>query len=123
MVRELLPWWGNKNLQLAWYDGGKWEKYPVTNLNGNQFFTSDHAGISIQIKESHFKECDSAYSVEVEITPNQDGTITGVQLLLPLDPSFQCTWKPHLSPEEEMVIGDKAFRSPAICLENDHLLT
>ncbi|HLU22714.1 MAG TPA: hypothetical protein VKZ77_09560 [Bacillaceae bacterium] len=33
-----------------------------------------------------------------------------------------CTWKPHLSPFEDMVIGDLFFQSPAIIFENDEEL-
>ncbi|GIN69901.1 hypothetical protein J14TS2_03760 [Bacillus sp. J14TS2] len=33
------------------------------------------------------------------------------------DPRINCVWKPHLSPEKNMVIGDYVFRSPAIIFE------
>ncbi len=39
--------------------------------------------------------------------------ITEVQLNMKLkDPSVFCSWKPHLAPNEDMVIGDLVFRSP-----------
>lgn len=37
----------------------------------------------------------------------------GVEMML-ADPQMECIWKPHLAPEEDLVIGDMVFRSPAI---------
>lgn len=45
--------------------------------------------------------------------------VSNVQLDMKLtDSSISCMWKPHLSPEEDMVIGDMVFRSPVIIFEN-----
>ena len=35
------------------------------------------------------------------------------------DPTIEMVYKPHLSPESDMTIGDLAFRAPAIIFEND----
>ncbi|WP_188454904.1 hypothetical protein [Virgibacillus oceani] len=44
--------------------------------------------------------------------------VSQMQLTMELtDPDIQCVWKPHLSPEEDMVVGDFVFRSPAIIFE------
>lgn len=34
------------------------------------------------------------------------------------DPHIECVWKPHLAPEEDLVIGDMVFRSPALVFVN-----
>ncbi|MFT4414841.1 hypothetical protein ACLM5H_13360 [Fredinandcohnia humi] len=48
------------------------------------------------------------------------GKVTNVQLNLKVtDPRVECTWKPHLSPEEDMVIGDRVFRSPVMIFEKE----
>ncbi|WP_099159512.1 hypothetical protein [Virgibacillus ndiopensis] len=36
------------------------------------------------------------------------------------DPDITCVWKPHLSPQDDMVVGDFVFRSPAIIFEKGH---
>src|SRR5690606_21449013 len=36
-----------------------------------------------------------------------------------IDSTMKCVWKPHLCPEEEMVIGDLFFQSPAIIFEKE----
>jgi hypothetical protein len=57
----------------------------------------------------------------VEVKWNKPTTeVSAIQFDMKLkDPTITCSWKPHLSPEEDMVIGDLVFRSPTIIFEKE----
>ncbi|MDI4644085.1 hypothetical protein [Cohnella hashimotonis] len=64
-------------------------------------------------------------TLDIELAPPAGGTLplAGWQLLMPVVAPLACVWKPHLSPEDGMAIGDKAFRSPAIVFEDETRMT
>lgn len=64
-------------------------------------------------------------TLDIELAPAAGETLplAGWQLLLPVAAPLACVWKPHLSPEDGMAIGDKAFRSPAIVFEDEGRMT
>lgn len=125
MVVNLMNFLNYEGFAISWFENGKWRRYPLkqnesNNLNCN---TMDGSNVEVLIhKENNSISKDlksnSLYKLKVRVTPNSKGNISGIQLLLPVDPLYKCTWKPHLAPIEGMIIGDKVFRSPCIIMEN-----
>lgn len=63
-------------------------------------------------------------AVKVEgIWTNDSSEVSQIQLdMIISSTNTICVWKPHLCPEENMVIGDLFFQSPAIVLKNNEKL-
>lgn len=122
----MFTWWLEDQLFIKWFQDGGWKNYPLIK-EGDKLLscsTSDHAKVEISINEQHIKKDDViiCYEMHVTVHPNEAGYVTGVELGVPVHESLKCTWKPHLAPEEGMTISEKAFRSPAIIVENEQLL-
>lgn len=118
-------------LRLSWLSGdlsitscveGTWEKQPLHELSEGEFEASTSSQASIHVKmsleEDTAIEGRSVYIVEGKVSADQNGNFSGLKLHIPVNSCLECVWKPHLAPEQDMTIGDKAFRSPAIILED-----
>lgn len=120
-----LLWFNEQELAIKWFEDGVWKKYLLAR-KGRELFcsTTDRSRINVVIQEEEVQNDDQhlLYRIKVEVTPNAEGRISGVQLLIPLVSTLTCTWKPHLTPKEDMVIGDKVFRSPSIIVENKEVI-
>jgi hypothetical protein len=118
----MLPIWIKDRITVTWYAKGRWEPIALTEQNGiYEGKTADGDRILLHIKrEKAANGRQNVFQVKVRIVSDSAGVISGMRLHMPLDPSLACTWKPHLAPGEDMTIGDKAFRSPAIILEDEH---
>lgn len=84
-------------------------------------FTDYDSNLSIDLVE---EEKDHISVVEVKWIGEQK-YVSAIQLnMVLIDPVIQLHWKSHLSPEEDMVIGDLVFRSPAIIFGKEkHILS
>lgn len=85
-------------------------------LNDWITINKDQEGIDISLKEEKDEEKRVAV-IEARWIGKQT-EVSNVQINMNLtDPTIQLSWKPHLSPEEDMIIGDLSFRSPALIFE------
>lgn len=85
-------------------------------LNDWITINKDQEGIDISLKEEKDEEKRVAV-IEARWIGKQT-EVSNVQINMNLtDPTTQLSWKPHLSPEEDMIIGDLSFRSPALIFE------
>jgi hypothetical protein len=116
------PTWVSDGWMVRWHDDEAWYDYLCHDLKNGRFEVKTMDGGAVLITHSAevaVTETGSQVSiVDVTIIPNHNGTVSGVQLVLPLALSIKCSWKPNLTPQEGMVIGDKVFRSPCLILED-----
>ena len=128
----MLPKWLGGNAKLRWngesgveeLDLGAWGTGEGVENGGTvaRVRTADGFGVSMEVS----RETPDPHGgpevarVEVRIDPPEGRTavMAGAQVVMPVDPALVCVWKPHLAPEADMAIGDKAFRSPAIVFED-----
>lgn len=86
----------------------------------HNWLTIDEANqvLSFSFNKEDYEKAENVLSVEAFWNkPNSE--VSEVQLNMSLvKESIECTFKPHLSPEEDMVIGDLFFRSPAMIFED-----
>src|SRR5690625_2770224 len=113
-------------LYVKWFENNQWKIYLFTESDDSLYSeTDDGARITVYL-DNQKQEKDNLINLSrmtVNVSHNKDGVISGIQIVVPLDPAVQCTWKPHLAPFEEMIIGDKVFRSPSVVLESQTILS
>jgi hypothetical protein len=85
-----------------------------------QWITIDNAVDHLDIS---FTEIDNQPFQQALVEVKWNGPLTvvsEVQVNMKLsDSKVECSWKPHLAPEEDMVIGDLVFRSPVMIFEKE----
>ncbi|MGP4041086.1 hypothetical protein ACTWP4_14485 [Gracilibacillus sp. D59] len=82
-------------------------------------FNDSSSSLHVTIKEVQDDKAKHVAVVEAEWQGSPE-ELTAVQLNMQLNnKNGKCNWKPHLSPQENMVVGDLVFRSPAIIFEDD----
>lgn len=117
----MIPSWIREQLSFSWFERSTWMPYRL-NQSGSQYTcrTGDNSFVRIDIQR--FEEDGrlevTTHRVKVNISPNNENRMSGFQLRIPVASSLKCTWKPHLSPVQGMTVGDDAFRSPVIILED-----
>ncbi len=122
---DLMPSWLKRDMEVLWYDGSHWEKCRLSREEaGWRGSSADGAAFAVTVELSGQPKSSEGehYTVVAKVTPGASGTIAGFQVILSADSSLQCVWKPHLAPESHMTIGDKAFRSPTIIMEDEERL-
>lgn len=108
-----------------WHGGeGGWRDFPLVTVDGCAVARTDTgAEIRVDFEDEADEIAEAAGAivrlVTVSATPGEDGRFSGVRLEAAIEPAWSCIWKPHLAPLEAMAIGDRAFRSPAIVLQDD----
>ncbi|MCD9021290.1 hypothetical protein [Cohnella silvisoli] len=101
-------------------DGVAWSAVDIPFLEEGLFETSfwDNGKIKVEGKRLPARGSGETLELTVNMTFEQETDFYGLQLDWPIDRSLRCAWKPHLCPDEDMVIGDKVFRSPVVIVEN-----
>ncbi|RED65026.1 hypothetical protein [Cohnella lupini] len=125
-MTRMLPEWLNEKLGMRWHREGRWNELEFDKaqyMADKAIWTADAGDFRIEVKldwEPKGRERDGKVaSFEVSLTPiGGGGEFAGVQLYLLNDSPLRCVWKPHLSPVENTVVGDKSFRSPAMIFED-----
>ncbi|WP_372630201.1 hypothetical protein [Cohnella sp.] len=131
----MLPLWLGEKIGLLWHEGGRWREIAPSVARHERrgaFWAADAGGAEIEV-ELAWEKGDGeasigrrAAAIQVTVLPpaGGDGTLkfSGAQVYLVNESSLECVWKPHLSPLEGMVVGDKAFRSPAIVFEDERIM-
>jgi hypothetical protein len=116
-----IPSWLSENLSMSSYVDGTWDRQPLQKLSEDSFekTTRAKAVIHIRIKQDmeDTVEGRSVYIIDAKVSADHKGNFSGLKLNIPVETTLECVWKPHLAPDQEMTIGDKAFRSPAIIME------
>ncbi|MBJ6362474.1 hypothetical protein ACFOQM_14505 [Paenibacillus sp. GCM10012307] len=125
--------WLKEGMSLQWFAQSEWKNYELKQLAahdsaGEEGYAAELEEVQVHVQLRHVPERSSAdrrvREAEVTVRPGRPGAaLSGVRVLLPIDQALACTWKPHLSPEEDMAVGDKMFRSPAIVFENEERMT
>ena len=128
----MLPLGLGEKIGLLWHEGGRWREIApsVARYEENgAFWAADAGGAELEVEWAweNGEGADSVgrrtAAVQVTIKPpaGGDGTLqfSGAQVYFVNESGLACVWKPHLSPLEGMVVGDKAFRSPAIVFEDE----
>ncbi|GAB2572271.1 hypothetical protein [Gracilibacillus alcaliphilus] len=108
----------HENIKIKWLEHGKWTLYDLTrqaDWNGLYVDTADHTKIKVEIQQEESQEAEVLEKIKVKVETDR---ISGIQLVMPIPEAYTCTWKTHLAPEPDMVIGDRVFRSPTIVAEN-----
>ena len=127
----MLPLGLGEKIGLLWHEGGRWREVApsVARYEENgAFWAADAGGAEIEVELAREKGEKAApvgqraAAVRVTVLPKAGGggtmRFSGVQVYFVNESGLECVWKPHLSPLEGMVVGDKAFRSPAIVFED-----
>jgi len=131
-VSAVLPIWLGEKIGLRWHADGEWREVSPSfaRYEGDRAAWAAGAGeAEIQVAlewEPAGEEAlpgERTAAVSVSIVPSAgDGNaavFSGAQIYFVNESGLECVWKPHLSPLEGMVVGDKAFRSPAIVFEDE----
>lgn len=91
----------------------------LPNWISNWLTLKNNENINLSIIEEKVEGNRSIALIEA-IWAQNSCSVEEIQLFMELTrKDITCSWKPHLSPNEDMVIGDLFFQSPAIILEKD----
>jgi len=127
--------WLNKGMRIQWFAQNEWRSYELELLSSSDGSYGEGVEYSTQlpdvqvvmsIRHAADRSTATRHTLEaaVTLTPlTTEAAISGVQIIMPVDAELSCIWKPHLSPKEDMAVGDKMFRSPAIVFENAERMT
>lgn len=110
------------NMSMSSFVDGEWQRKQLIKVTDGKLeaFVDGQSTVQVHVsQEESDVQGRTVVAVEAVIPDGQTVLISGVRLHLPLDQSLACTWKPHLAPLDDMTIGDKAFHSPAIVIENE----
>ncbi|SFT24317.1 hypothetical protein SAMN05428962_5618 [Paenibacillus sp. BC26] len=129
--------WLQEGMIIKWFAQNEWHSYKLNAMTAASINDSAEeaacysvdlpdARVRLSIRNNHGLTAAErqVFEAEVTLTPVNAGlVISGVQLVMPVENGLSCIWKPHLSPQEDMVVGDKMFRSPAIVFEDAKRMT
>ena len=135
-MSAVLPVWLGEKIGLRWHADGKWREVSPSfaRYEGDRAVWAADAGraeieVALEWEKADRKTGERVAAVNVTIVPRTSegeagaATFSGAQIYFVNESGLECVWKPHLAPLEGMVIGDKAFRSPAIVFENGRKMT
>ncbi|WP_130858937.1 hypothetical protein [Gracilibacillus phocaeensis] len=109
-----------KDIKIKWCEDKEWKLYELMTLgHTNELYadTTDHAKVKVEITQVHAQDVDVLEKIKVKVETRHH-SMSGIQLVMPIEDAYECTWKTHLSPEPNMVIGDRVFRSPSMVVED-----
>ncbi|QMV43197.1 hypothetical protein [Cohnella cholangitidis] len=130
----VLPVWLNEKVGFRWHEEGLWKEIEF----GAALYGSDEAvwtasadDVPIEVRLDWEKGGETTNERKVACVtvtigrdfPGASTPFSGAKVYFENESSLECVWKPHLAPSEGMVVGDKAFRSPAIVFENGTAMT
>lgn len=116
--------WLQKELGIKWFDQHQWHYHKLERTSADDsssiaIYTSDLPEVRIELTIRPSAAAANCCEAEVQVIPKQaELAISGVQFMMPVSADQTCVWKPQLAPLDNMAIGDKMFRSPAIIFEN-----
>src|SRR5690625_692690 len=108
------------NLKLKWFFNNEWKCSQLKLIDEITYHCTTEDGIKVDlIIDRNNKYPNVSEKVTLDILIKNVNVLSGMKIIIPMKKSLKCTWKPHLSPLRDMVIGDKAFRSPVMIFEDD----
>ncbi|MFC4597485.1 hypothetical protein [Cohnella hongkongensis] len=130
----MLPIGLSEKIGLRWHMDGQWREISprVARYEGSgAVWAADAGGAEIEVTLAWERDGEPdarrVAAVEVTIAPpsGREGVLSfsGAQVIFVNESGMACVWKPHLAPLEGMIVGDKAFRSPAIVFEDERRMT
>ncbi|RAP74326.1 hypothetical protein [Paenibacillus montanisoli] len=124
--------WLKQEWTIKWFTQNEWKSYPLQLVDSDEVskkrYTADLPDVTVAVCIRYSADrstgVSTCHEAEISIAPKHaEAAVSGIQLMMPVGADQTCVWKPQLAPKDDMAIGDKMFRSPAIIFENAERMT
>jgi len=126
----LLASWLNEPLKVRWHDGKGWKETELRRVafglgeHEREMYAASAGPFALTVTLRNARPAAGGprrvVRVEGEVAPAAEpAPLAAVLLRWTVAPPLRCVWKPLLAPRENMAVGDKVFRAPAIVFESE----